>query len=322
MSKFKVVLTDNIFPDLIIEREMLDKVDAELVEVTDPATLADEVKDADAVINTYAQMTPEIINGMEKCKLIIRNGIGVNTIDVDACNAKGIMVGNIPTYCIEEVATHAIALMLTLNRKVFLYNRTVREGIWDVKEGMNINSTVGATLGLVGFGRIPRLINDRAQALGMKVLAYDPFVTAEAAAETGATKAEMDQIIEESDFISIHCPLTPETKGMFNYDAFKAMKDSAYLINTARGPIVNEPDLVQALEEGLIGGAGLDVLMEDKGQSEHPLYKFENCIITPHAAWYSETSILRRRTQTVDSVIEVLEGREPNSFLNKAALQS
>ncbi|MBT5330900.1 MAG: C-terminal binding protein [Porticoccaceae bacterium] len=322
MSKFKVVLTDNIFPDLIIEREMLDKVDAELVEVTDPATLADEVKDADAVINTYAQMTPEIINGMEKCKLIIRNGIGVNTIDVDACNAKGIMVGNIPTYCIEEVATHAIALMLTLNRKVFLYNRTVREGIWDVKEGMNINSTVGATLGLVGFGRIPRLINDRAQALGMNVLAYDPFVTAEAAAETGATKAEMDQIIAESDFISIHCPLTPETKGMFNYEAFKAMKDSAYLINTARGPIVNEPDLVQALEEGLIGGAGLDVLMEDKGQAEHPLYKFENCIITPHAAWYSETSILRRRTQTVDSVIEVLEGREPNSFLNKAALQS
>ena len=279
MSKFKVVLTDNIFPDLDIENEMLSKVDAELVEVTDLANLANEVKDADAVINTYAQMTPEIIGGMDKCKLIIRNGIGVNTIDVDACNTKGIMVANIPTYCIEEVATHAITLMLTLNRKIFLYNRTVREGIWDVKEGMKINSVVGATLGLVGFGRIPRLINDRAQALGMKVLAYDPFVTAENAAEAGATKAEMDQIIAESDFISIHCPLIPDTRGMFNYDVFKAMKDSAYLINTARGPIVNEPDLVRALEEGLIGGAGLDVLMEDKGQTEHPLYKFENCII-------------------------------------------
>ena len=321
MSKFKVVLTNNIFPDLDIENEMLSKVDAELVEVTDLANLANEVKDADAVINTYAQMTPEIIGGMDKCKLIIRNGIGVNTIDVDACNAKGIMVANIPTYCIEEVATHAITLMLTLNRKIFLYNRTVREGIWDVKEGMKINSVVGATLGLVGFGRIPRLINDRAQALGMKVLAYDPFVTAENAAEAGATKAEMDQIIAESDFISIHCPLIPDTRGMFNYDVFKAMKDSAYLINTARGPIVNEPDLVRALEEGLIGGAGLDVLMEDKGQTEHPLYKFENCIITPHAAWYSETSILRRRTQTVDSVIEVLTGSgEPHSFLNKGKM--
>lgn len=321
MSKFKVVLTDNIFPDLDIENEMLSEIDAELVEVTDPSTLADAVKDADAVINTYAQMTPEIIGGMENCKLIIRNGIGVNTIDVDACNAKGIMVANIPTYCIEEVATHAITLMLTLNRKIFLYNRTVREGIWDVKEGMKINSTVGATLGLVGFGRIPRLINDRAQALGMKVLAYDPFVTAENAAEAGATKAEMDQIIAESDFISIHCPLIPDTRGMFNYEVFQKMKDSAYLINTARGPIVNEPDLVRALEEGLIGGAGLDVLMEDKGQTDHPLYKFENCIITPHAAWYSETSILRRRTQTVDSVIEVLTGSgEPHSFLNKGKM--
>jgi len=321
MSKFKVVLTDNIFPDLDIENEMLSKIGAELVEVTDLANLANEVKDADAVINTYAQMTPEIIGGMEKCKLIIRNGIGVNTIDVDACNANGIMVANIPTYCIEEVATHAITLMLTLNRKIFLYNRTVRQGIWDVKEGMKINSVVGATLGLVGFGRIPRLINDRAQALGMKVLAYDPFVTAENAAEAGATKAEMDQIIAESDFISIHCPLIPDTKGMFNYDVFQAMKDSAYLINTARGPIVNEPDLVRALEEGLIGGAGLDVLMEDKGQTEHPLYKFENCIITPHAAWYSETSILRRRTQTVDSVIEALTGSgEPHSFLNKGKM--
>ena len=151
----------------------------------------------------------------------------------------------------------------------------------------------------------------------MNVLAYDPFVTAENAAEAGATKAEMDQIIAESDFISIHCPLTPDTKGMFDYDAFKAMKDSAYIINTARGPVINEPDLVRALEDGLIGGAGLDVLMEDKGQKEHPLYAFENVIITPHAAWYSETAILRRRTQTVDSVIEVLAGREPTSYLNK-----
>ena len=318
MSKFKVVLTDNIFPDLIIEREMLDKIDAELVEVTDLATLADEVKDADAVINTYAQMTPEIIGGMEKCKLIIRNGIGVNTIDQDACNAKGIMIANIPTYCIEEVATHAISLMLTLNRKLFQYNASVRSGVWDVKVGNPIQSVVGATLGLVGFGRIPRLINDRAQALGMNVLAFDPFLSAEQVAETGATKAEMEQILAESDFISIHSPLTPDTRGMFNYEAFQKMKDDAYLINTARGPIVNEEDLARALKDGIIGGAGLDVLMEDKGHKEHILYEFDNVIITPHAGWYSETSIIRRRTQTVDSVIEVLNGSgEPHSFLNR-----
>jgi D-3-phosphoglycerate dehydrogenase len=321
MSTFKVVLTDNIFPDLIIEREMLAKVDAELVEVTDPSKLGEEVKDADAVINTYAELTADIIGGMQKCRLIIRNGIGVNTIDVDACNENGIMVGNIPTYCIEEVATHAISLMLTLNRKIFLYNNSVRSGVWDVKKGSPIQSVVGATLGLVGFGRIPRLINERALALGMKVLAYDPFVSAEDAAAVGAQKAEIDEVISESDFISIHCPLTPDTRGMFNYEAFTAMKDSAYLINTARGPVINEPDLVRALEENLIGGAGLDVLMEDRGQIDHPLYAFDNVIITPHAAWYSEQSILRRRTQTVDSVMEVLQDREPHSFLNKGKVK-
>ncbi|MDG2088899.1 MAG: C-terminal binding protein [Arenicellaceae bacterium] len=321
MSTFKIVLTDNIFPDLIIEREMLAKVDAELIEVTDPSKLAEEVKDADAVINTYAELTADIIGGMQKCRLIIRNGIGVNTIDVDACNENGIMVGNIPTYCIEEVATHAITLMLTLNRKLFLYNDSVRSGVWDVKKGSPIQSVVGATLGLVGFGRIPRLINERALALGMKVLAYDPFVSAEDAAAVGAQKAEIDEVISDSDFISIHCPLTPDTRGMFNYEAFKAMKDSAYLINTARGPVINEPDLVRALEENLIGGVGLDVLMEDRGQTDHPLYAFDNVIITPHAAWYSEQSILRRRTQTVESVMEVLQDREPNSYLNKGKLK-
>ena len=321
MSTFKVVLTDNIFPDLDIEREMLAQIDAELIEVTDPSALANEVKDADAIINTYAELDAEIIGGMEKCRMIIRNGIGVNTIDVDACNEKGIMVGNIPTYCIEEVATHAIALMLTLNRKIFLYNKSVRSGVWDVKKGTPIQSVVGATLGLVGFGRIPRLINERALALGMKVLAYDPFVSAEDAAAVGAEKAEIDEIISNSDVISIHCPLTPDTRGMFNYEAFKAMKNSAYILNTARGPVINEADLVRALEENLIGGAGLDVLMEDRGHEEHPLYAFDNVIITPHAAWYSEQSILRRRTQTVESVMEVLQDREPFSYLNKGKLK-
>jgi D-3-phosphoglycerate dehydrogenase len=322
MSKFKVVLTDNIFPDLDIERKMLAAVDAELIEVTDPATLADEVKDADAVINTYAQLEPELIEGMKKCRLIIRNGIGLNTIDVDTCNKKGIMVGNIPTYCIEEVATHAIAHMLTLNRKMLTYDKSVRTGVWDVKKGLPIHSVVGAVLGLVGFGKIPRLVNERAKALGMKVIAYDPFVTAEDAASVGAEKVEMDEILKRSDFISIHCPLTPDTRGMFDYEAFKKMKDTAYLINTARGPIINEPELVKALEEGIIGGAGLDVLMDDHGGAGNPLFKFDNVVLTPHAAWYSEESMMRRRTQTVDSVIEVLEGRVPFSFVNKDKISS
>ena len=320
MSRFKVVLTDNIFPDLDIEREMLKNVDAQLVEVTDPKTLADEMKDADAVINTYAQLEAEMIEGMDHCRLVIRNGIGLNTIDVDACNRKGIMVGNIPTYCIEEVATHAVAHILTLNRKMIPYDKSVRTGVWDVKKGIPIHSVVGATLGLVGFGKIPRLVATRAMALGMNIITYDPFVSAEEAKSAGAEKVEMDDLLAKSDFISIHCPLTPDTRGMFDYAAFQAMKDGAYIINTARGPIINEPDLVRALEDGLIGGAGLDVLMDDHGGAGNPLFRFDNVVRTPHAAWYSEESILRRRTQTVESVIEVLEGREPFSFVNRDKL--
>lgn len=321
MSQFKVVLTDNIFPDLDIEREMLVKVNADLVEVTDPSTLAEEIKDADAVINTYAQLTADMIEGMDHCRLVIRNGIGVNTIDVEACNRKGIMVGNIPTYCIEEVATHAITHMLTLNRKMIPYDKSVRTGVWDVKKGIPIHSVVGATVGLVGFGKIPRLVAVRAQALGMKVIAFDPYVEKDDAAAVDVELVDMDTLLARSDFISIHCPLTPDTRGMFDYTAFQKMKDSAYLINTARGPIINEPDLVRALEEGLIGGAGLDVLMDDHGGAGNPLFTFDNVVLTPHAAWYSEESIVRRRTQTVESVIEVLEGREPFSFVNRKTIQ-
>ncbi len=320
MAKFKVVLTDNIFPDLDVERELLDKVDAELVEIKNGEGLEKEVADADAVINTYAQVPGELIEKMQKCKLIIRNGIGVNTIDVDTCNKKGIMVANIPTYCLDEVATHAVADMLALNRKLLKMDASVRSGVWDVKKAMPVYSLQEKTLGLVGFGKIPRLVSEKAKAFGMKVIAYDPYLTAEQAAEAGARKVELEELISESDYISIHCPLTPETRGMFNYEAFKKMKNTAYLINTARGPIINEPDLVKALEEGEIAGAGLDVLMQDKVSLDNPLLKFDNVILTPHSAWYSEESIVRRRTQTVESVIEVLEGREPFSFLNKKAL--
>ena len=318
--KFKVVLTDNIFPDLDIEREMLGKVGAELVVVSETAKLKEECRDADAVMNTYEQMTRDIIMGMEKCKLVIRNGIGVNTIDVDACNEKGIMVANIPTYCLDEVATHAMALLLALGRKITLLNDTVKKGVWDVKEAIPVYSLQEKTLGLVGFGKIPRLVNEKAKAFGMKVITYDPFITAESAAEAGAKKVEMDELIETSDYISLHCPLTPETKNLFNKDAFKKMKNSAYIINTSRGPVINEPDLAEALKAGEIAGAGLDVLIKDEVDLSNPLLKMDNVILTPHAGWYSEESMIRRRTQTVDSVIDVLLGGEPPSFLNRKAL--
>ena len=320
MSKFKVVLTDNIFPDLIMEREMLAKVDAELIEVTESANVGPECEDADAVIDTYEQIPAAMIENMKQCKLIIRNGIGVNTIDVDACTKKGIMVANVPTYCLDEVATHAITLMLASARKITLLNESVKSGVWDVKKATPVYSLQNKTLGLVGFGKIPRLVKAKSVPFGMNVVIYDPYVTDEQAAEAGVKKVGIEELIKTSDFISIHCPLTPETRGMFNEAAFKKMKNTAYIINTARGPVIKEDDLIAALQNGEIAGAGLDVLTDDSVDINNPLLAMDNVIVTPHAAWYSEESIVTRRRQTIESVISVLEGGEPLSLINRKQL--
>lgn len=320
MAKFKIVLTDNIFPDLILERDMLLKMDAELIEITDPSILKDECKDADVVINTYEQITKDIIDNMERCKLVIRNGIGVNTIDVNECSEKGIMVANVPTYCLDEVATHVMSLLLALARKITLLNDIVKKGIWDVKKAIPVYSLQGKILGLVGFGKIPRLVNKKATPFGLKLIAFDPFITQEMIAEAGVEKVEWNELIEKSDFISIHCPLTNETKGIFNTAIFKKMKDSAYIINTARGPVINEEDLIKALKEAEIAGAGLDVLTKDNVDINNPMLAMDNVIITPHTGWYSEESIITRRIQTIESVISVLKGGEPASLINRKQL--
>jgi D-3-phosphoglycerate dehydrogenase len=320
MAEFKVVLTDNIFPDLNLERDMLAAAGAELVLADPERDLAEELKDADAVINTYAKLPAPVIEKLERCRLIIRNGIGVDTIDVAAASQKGIMVANIPTYCLEEVATHATALILACNRKVVFLNGKVKAGIWNVKLAIPIQAPEASVVGLAGFGRIPRSVSRRVKALGFDVIAYDPYVAQADADVYGVTMVDFSTLLAKSDYISIHCPLTAETRGMFDYEAFRKMKRSAYLINTARGAVVKEKDLVAALRDGLIAGAALDVLETDGIAPDHPFLEMENVILTPHAAWYSEQSILRRRTQTVEEVIKVLKGGEPTSFVNRRSI--
>ncbi|MDK2928159.1 MAG: D-3-phosphoglycerate dehydrogenase / 2-oxoglutarate reductase [Bacillota bacterium] len=320
MAEFKVVLTDNIFPDLNLERDMLAAAGAELVLADPERDLAEELKDADAVINTYAKLPAPVIEKLERCRLIIRNGIGVDTIDVAAASQKGIMVANIPTYCLEEVATHATALILACNRKVVFLNGKVKAGIWNVKLAIPIQAPEASVVGLAGFGRIPRSVSRKVKALGFDVIAYDPYVAQADADVYGVTMVDFSTLLAKSDYISIHCPLTAETRGMFDYEAFRKMKRSAYLINTARGAVVKEKDLVAALRDGLIAGAALDVLETDGIAPDHPFLKMENVILTPHAAWYSEQSILRRRTQTVEEVIKVLKGGEPTSFVNRRSI--
>lgn len=320
-NKFKVVLTDNIFPDLDLEKKMLSEAGAELVEVKDPAHLAESVKDADAVINTYAKLDAPLIESMQASKLIIRNGIGVDTIDVEAASKKGIMVANIPFYCLDEVATHAAALLLNCNRKITFLNNMVKKGQWNVKLAIPVYSLEDKVLGLMGFGRIAQLLAKKMQAFGMKVIACDPYIPESLAEEKEARLVDFETLLKEADYISVHCPLLSQTKGLFNYEAFKKMKKTAYIINTARGAVINEKELAKALEEGEIAGAGLDVLETDGVEADNPLLAMDNVIITPHAGWYSEESIIRRRIQTVESVIKVLQGGQPDSLINKDAFE-
>ena len=316
MAKFKVVLTDNIFTDLENERKMLAEADAELIIVPAGEDIIPYVKDADAVIDTYVKITEEIVEHMEKCQLVIRNGIGLDTIDVEACTKKGIMVSNIPHYCSDEASTHTMALMLATVRKLKLLNKSVNNGKWDVKVGIPIYSLLEKTLGLVGFGKIPRLVAEKARAFGLNIVAYDPFVSKEDMGACFVRKVELEDLVKESDIISLHTPLTKETYEMFDINMFEKMKTTAYIINTSRGPVIKEEDLIYALENHMIAGAGLDLLTKDALDSENPLLKMDNVIITPHAAWYSEESTIRRKTQMIESVISVLQGGKPAVLCN------
>lgn len=317
MSKFKVVLTDNIFSDLEKEREMLKAIDAELVIVPSGEDIIPYVKDADAVIDTYIKITADIVEHMEKCRLVIRNGIGIDTIDVDACTKKGIMVANIPHYCSDEASTHTMSLMLAVTRKLKVLNKSVCNGRWDVKAAIPVYSLSEKTLGLVGFGKIPRLVAEKARAFGLNIVSYDPFVSKEDMSACFVKKVDLDTLVRESDIISLHTPLTDETRGLFNLEKFEQMKSSAYIINTSRGPVINEKDLAYALEHNMIAGAGLDLLTNDAVEAESALLKMDNVIITPHAAWYSEESTVRRKTQMIESVIAVLQGGKPYALCNK-----
>jgi len=261
--KFKVVVTDYVFPNLETERKELKKIGADLIESagSDEENIIEAAKDADAILNCYAELTPKVIESLEKCRIIARYGIGVNNVDMSTATKKGIIVTNVPDYCIEEVSDHALALILACARKICQLNKTVKNGKWDFKGYRPMYRLQGQTLGIVSFGKIPRRLVEKVSAYKFKIIAYDPYVDEEVAAKYNVKLVTFEELLRESDVISVHAPLTKETKGMFGSEQFKKMKNSAYLINTARGGLIKDNDLARALKEGEIAGAGLDVLL-------------------------------------------------------------
>jgi len=316
--KFKVAVTDYVFPDLEIEKQELKKINAELIESkgSDEESIIEAAKDADAILNCYAELTSKVIESLEKCQIIARYGIGVNNVNMSTATKKGIIVTNVPDYCIEEVSDHALALILACTRKICQLNKTVKNGKWDFKEYRPMYRLEGQTLGIVSFGKIPRRLVEKMKAYKFNIIAYDPYVDEEVAAKYSVKLVTFEELLKESDVISVHAPLTEETKGMFGSEQFKMMKNSAYLVNTARGGLIKDDDLAQALKKGEIAGAGLDVLEDENVNCHHPLVSLENVIITPHSAFYSEQALKDLQYKAVQEVIRVLTGENPKSCVN------
>lgn len=319
-----VAVTDHVFPDLEQERRLLADAGHELRFGSNAASV-EEVRKAvdgsDAVLNCYAPMPAEVIRGLDRCVVIARYGIGIDTIDLDEATAKGIVVTNVPDYCIDEVSDHAFALLMSLARGVTLLDRRVRSGSWTPSDARPIHRLRGRTLGLVGFGRIARALAAKAAPLGFRVLTTDPFVPDDAVREAGAEPATLEELLAAADVVSIHAPLTAESRHLIGGPELAMMKPGAILINTSRGPLVDLEALRAALAEDRLGGAGLDVLEVEPPAADDPLLHRDDVIITPHAAFYSEESLEELQRKAVEQVIEALAGRTPPYAINADALR-
>jgi D-3-phosphoglycerate dehydrogenase len=322
MPPLLVAVADSVFPNLDTAREVLSTIGAQLqlAPQATPEAILQIAAPADALLVTYATITAEMIAQMPRCRIISRFGIGVDNVDIAAATQAGIVVTKVPDYCIDEVSDHALALLLAAARKIPLSNGHVHAGRWEMKAVVPIHRLRGSVLGLVGFGRIPQLVAPKAKSFGLRVIAFDPYVPADVFAREGVERVEFQQLLNQSDYVSIHTPLMPETRGLFNADAFRQMKPAAYLINTARGPIVDEAALAQALDSGQLAGAALDVMPQEPPVGS-PLVGRDNVIITPHTSFYSEESLLELQRKAAEEVVAVLSGRPPRNAVNPEALE-
>lgn len=318
-AKAKVVVTDYVWGSLDVETKILAGV-ADLVplQTKKPEEFMPQALDCDAMLNTYAgPITAEVMARMPRCRIIARYGIGVDTIDLDAATQAGIIVTNNPTYCIEEVAEHTMALILACARKVVLYDRLVRAARWEVSPGKPMFRVSGSTLGLVGFGNIARQVAVRAQSFGMRILFADPFV-AERQFDVPGKKADLGDLLKNSEFVSLHPPLTAQTRKMINDDALSRMKATAFLINCSRGAVVDTEALVRALDAKVIAGCALDTTDPEPLPDPHPLRGRDNAIVTPHVAWYSEQAMVGLQAGAPGEVRRVLMGEWPINVVNPA----
>ena len=304
-----------------IETEELSKVNAALVEagcITED-DIIEAAGNADALLTVFAQITRRVFESLPKLKVVVRYGIGYDNLDVDGATDNGVIVVNIPDFCLEEVSDHAISLMMACARQITRLSDGTKQGRWT--ESQKIVSVAAPlyeqTLGLVGCGNIGRYTARKAQCFSLKILGYDPYVDKSLASEYGITLTSLPELLKESDYVSLHTPLTKETRHLIGKNELKQMKPTAYLVNTARGSVVDEPALIEALKGKWIAGAGLDVFEKEPIDPENPLLKMENVIVTPHCASSSSSAMKRLKISVAQEAARVLTGKWPKSVVNK-----
>lgn len=320
MAKFKVYVSDYDYPDLDIERSVLEPIGAEVIglQCRSGEGLADQAADADVILQQYARISRETIERLKRCKAICRYGIGVDIVDLKAAGDHGIVVTNVPDYCLDEVADHAITLGFALLRRIFQYSAATRKGRWHWSAGGGpILRFRGATAGLIGFGRIGVNIAHKLSAFGFSLLAADPHVSQSYMRSFGVRKVEMKQLLAESLLIVVMCPYTPETHHLVDRAALAQMRADAVLVNCSRAKVVDNQALYAALSAGRPAAAALDDVEEEPAKLDHwtpalnPLFSLENCIITPHVAYVSEDSLKECRRVAAENARAVLLGQDP-----------
>ena len=320
MKKFRVVLTDYMyetiqpFYDVYNQYEDIEFVPLQLTEKRD---ILRETEFADAVMVHFDQIDKDVISNLKNCRIIARSAVGYDNIDLDAASDAKIPVTNVQDYCVDEVSNHNLMMILNSAKKFNQLEANVKKGLWgDFAIAKPIHAVRGQTLGLLGCGRIARCLAVKAQVFGIKVIAYDPYIKPEAVKDFGVTLVSREELLAQSDFISMHLLLNEDTRKSINADFFKKMKNSAIFVNTARGGLVDEDALIEALRTGEIAGAALDVLTEEGIDKDAPLQKFDNVIITPHAAWYSEQAFYTLLTSAAQEVVRALHGEPVKNQVN------
>lgn len=318
-----VVVTDHVFPHLDQEREILAAAGHELRferEVKAPDEVREAVASADAVLNCYTPIPAEVISSMSGCRIIARYGIGLDTIDIPAATEQGILVTNVPDYCIDEVSDHALGLILALGRGIARLDRSVRSGTWDLMVARPLHRLRGKTLGLVGFGRIARRLAEKTLPIGFRVLATDPYIEAGTIRAAGVEPVDLPTLLAGSDVVSVHAPMSEDTRHLIGEPELGMMRPDAFLVNTSRGPLVDLEALLRALEAGHLAGAALDVVEQEPPDPSHPLLHRDDVVVTPHAAFYSEEAMVEQQRKAAEQIVDALAGRTPPYAVNAQAI--